>query len=524
MNCRTAPAKNETVPLLAINGIEKSYGPVRVLNNVSFALERGQVLAVMGENGAGKSTLMNILSGFVTMDQGAIYLDGEPLHCPTPGAARNAGIVMVQQELSLVPELSVAENIFLGAEPTGTTGMIDRRGMNAAAHSILDRLAFGKSPDLLARDLRVGEQQLVEIARALAQDMRVLILDEPTTALAETEVELLFTVVRALQREGVAVLYISHRMDEIFEIASDVIVMRDGEMVCAAPVSSLDRDKLVRHMTGGVIREAQAPVAVVDGEVVLTVDGLWRGGRFQSGRRLLDNISFDLKQGEILGIAGLMGAGRTELLEVLSGACSEDWGGTITLEGEPFLPRSPADGIRRGVACLTEDRKGNGLITDHGIDRNISLASLEMLGQFGWIDKKAEGALAVQSISDLAIRATGPDHVAGQLSGGNQQKVVLAKWLATEPRLLLLDEPTKGIDIGAKAAIYGLFRDLAARGLSMLLVSSEWVELMALSNRVLVLRDGRCATILEHDQITRNAIVKNAMPVSEPHSVSGHDT
>ena len=505
----TSAPQAAAAALLEADDIWKAFGQTSVLKGVSLSIRPGEVLALMGANGAGKSTLMNILAGVLQPDRGVTRWDGEPLSLSGPADAHRAGIAMVHQELHLAPEMTVAENIFLGSEPLTRWGTIDRARMNAAAEALLRRLSCPRAPTAKVGDLRVAEQQLVEIAKALSREARLLILDEPTAALSEREVADLLDVVRGLQREGVAVIYTSHRMEEVFGIASHVLVMRDGAAVRWSRAEETGREALIRDMVGRDVAEFDRQ-ARVHGEVVLGAHGLRRVRA--DGTVLIDGVPLEARAGEVLGIGGLMGAGRTELLELLAGASDDPWSGEILLEGRPYRPRSPADGIGRGVAFITEDRKGSGLILHESIAFNMSLASLPELSSLGWLRKRDQRSLVDGFMRSLAVKATGPDQPAASLSGGNQQKVVIGKWLATAPRLLLLDEPTRGVDVGAKAAFYELIDSLTAEGLAVILVSSDWMELMQLSDRILVLQGGRPAALLEPDQFSQERLLDHAMP------------
>jgi ribose transport system ATP-binding protein len=492
--------------LLEATGITKSFGDVHVLKGISFKISAGEILAVMGENGAGKSTLMNILSGVLFADSGQTRLNNTVVVFSTPREANDAGVVMVHQELNIVPDLSVAENVFLGVEPCGALQRMDFGTMRVKTREILSRLACELDPMARAGDLRVAEQQVIEIARALVRDARLLILDEPTAALSEKEAAQLFRILEELRQEGLAIIYISHRMDEVFELADRLLVLRDGAVAADEPIGELDRPQVIRHMVGKDVDEFFSVYHVPGQELVLSVQNLARPSGSKQNVHL-DGIEFDVRRGEIFGVAGLLGAGRTELLEVLAGVCKDPWSGNITLNGEAYRPTNPAQAIRSGVAYITEDRKGNGLVLTRSVADNIALASLNALHTMGWIKTREVEQLAERSMGDLGIRASSIDQIVGHLSGGNQQKVVLGKWLATQPRLLLLDEPTRGIDVGAKSAIYELMSVCATSGVSQILVSSDWPELIALSDRILVLQDGRPAALLEREECTQERLL-----------------
>lgn len=498
-------------PALEARDLWKSFGTTAVLQGVSLVLRPGQVVALMGLNGAGKSTLMNILCGALRPDRGAMAIGGDLVTFRRPADAHRAGLAMVHQELQLVPELSVAENIFLGREPTRGPGLIDRRAMNASAAGLLARLGVTRDPGERVADLSVAERQLVEIAKALATDARIVILDEPTAALSATEAGALLALVRTLRSQGVAFIFTSHRLDEVFAVATEILVLRDGRVVCDAAASEVTRPELIRHMLGRdvsepVARGADTPTA--DGDIRLDVANVVRSGRNGSGR--LDGVGFQLRDGEVLGLAGLMGAGRTELLEVIAGAAPAGWRGRMTLHGEAYAPRTPREAIAAGVAYVTEDRKASGLVLGQSVASNICLASLDRLSTAGWVSGSASTELADGMMRRLSVRASGPGQAVSELSGGNQQKVVMAKWLARRPDVLLLDEPTRGVDVGAKAAFYGLLSELSRAGVATVLASSDWPELLALSDRILVLRDGRPTALFRRGEVTAEVLLDYA--------------
>lgn len=504
------PAACGAVALRACD-LWKSYGPVPVLQGVSLTLRPGQVLALMGVNGAGKSTLMNILCGAARPDRGGLEVGGRPVSFLRPSDAHRAGLAMVHQELQLAADMSIADNIFLGREPMRGFGLIDRRVMQARAAALLERLGVSRAPTEPVAGLSVAERQLVEIAKALATEARVVILDEPTAALSAAEAETLLAIVRSLRAEGVAFIFTSHRLDEVFAVATDLLVLRDGKVVAEGATGDLSRADLIRAMLGRQIAEpaaARPSRARLDKPARLELEGVTRSGR--GARPQLDGVSLTLGEGEVLGLAGLMGAGRTKLLEVIAGACPDAWSGRMRLGGRDFRPRRPHDAIAAGVAYVTEDRKATGLVLDHSVAANICLASLDRLSRVGWLPPGRETAFARDLMGRLSVRAAGPGQPAGQLSGGNQQKVVMAKWLARRPDLLLLDEPTRGVDVGAKAAFYDLLAELSAAGVSTLLASSDWPELMALSDRILVLRDGRPTALFRRGEATADILLDYA--------------
>jgi ribose transport system ATP-binding protein len=508
---------------LALRGIRKSFGGVPVLKGVDFAVELGEIHALMGENGAGKSTLMKIAGGIYSEYEGEISILGTPVLFEGPRDATRHGIAVIHQELNLVPDMTVAENIFLGREKLRPPCFVDTKGQARAAAKLLASLNFQASPTAAVGTLRVGEQQLVEIAKALSQNARILIMDEPTSALSVGDAQRLHSLMRRLAGEGVAIVYISHRMEEIFDLAKTVTVLRDGALAATLPTAQTSRRQLIQLMVGREVQEffaASAPgthIPVTPAPTppaALSVRGLWLANPRPTVTRprLLDGIDLDVAPGEVLGLAGLMGAGRSELLETLFGVRTEDWGGQIHVEGRPVAISSPVHAKRAGLALVTEDRKRDGLMLDAALDLNVALTVLPTLARFGFVKRRRQAALAVDTINKLAIRARGPQQIAGTLSGGNQQKLVVGKWLATAPRVLLLDEPTRGIDVGAKAEIYHLIRELSAKGLAIVVASSEMPELLALSDRILVLREGRPTALLRREEFAADAILDYESP------------
>jgi ribose transport system ATP-binding protein len=504
-----------------MQGVSKAFGNISVLRNVDFTLRAGEIHALMGENGAGKSTLMKIAGGIYQDYQGEISVFGRAVRFASPRDASRAGVAVIHQELNLVPEMTVAENIFLGNEKVrGAPFLVDKRSQGAAAARILETLNFQASPRAPVSSLRIGEQQLVEIAKALAQDARILIMDEPTSALSVAEAERLHAIIRRLSAEGVGIVYISHRMEEVFDLARNVTVLRDGAVAGTLPAASASRRDLIRLMVGRDVQEfltqhsqGAAPGQRPAGPPVLSVRDLWLAHpRPTAGRpRLVDDVSFDVARGEVLGLAGLMGAGRSEVLETIFGAQKLAWGGPVIVDGKALAIRSPGDAKRAGLALVTEDRKRDGLVLGAGVGFNLALPVIERLAAV-FVSRKAERDLAERQIASLGIRTRGPRQAAGTLSGGNQQKVVLGKWLETHPRVLLLDEPTRGIDVGAKAEIYRLIDSLKERGIAVVLASSELPELMALSDRILVLREGRPTALLHKSEFSPDLIMDYASP------------
>ena len=509
------PASNHQV-ILEMSRITKQFGPTQVLTDVDFALRRGEIQALMGENGAGKSTLMKIAAGLIEDFEGEIVVGGSPVHLNSPRAAARAGIAMIQQELSLVPELAVDENIFLGQEKRGGLFLVDRRRQIEAARAVLAPLDFQARIDQPVSRLRVGEQQLVEIGKALVLEARILIMDEPTSALSIRETERLFAVIRRLSGEGVAIVYISHRMEEVLALADRVTVLRDGRLIGTLAAREANRREVIRMMVGRELQEvlasgkADAPTR----QPILEVRNLWLEHPAPTPSRpmLVDRVSFSVAAGEVLGLAGLLGAGRTETLEVLFGLHPEFGGGEVFVNGRRVSLRNPAEAKQHGIALVTEDRKRDGLILGAGIDRNAELTVMRSISNFGVVSSREEREVALRTMRQLGIHARGPEQVAGTLSGGNQQKLVIGKWLQAVPKILLLDEPTRGIDVGAKADIYRLIQQLAEEGLAIVLVSSELPELTLLSNRILVLREGLPTAQLNRSDFSHEIILEYASP------------
>ena len=491
--------------MLSVRGVSKHFPGVQALDGVSLDLHAGEVLAVVGENGAGKSTLMKILAGVHQPDAGAILLDGQPCRFRSVADALGAGISLIHQELNLAENLSVSANLFLGRESTwaGPLGLLDRRGMDRAAHTYLQRLGMDCDPATRVNDLAVGQRQLVEIARALTLETRILIMDEPTSSLTQRETEALFEVVERLKREGVAVVYISHRLAEVQRIADRVVVLRDGRNAGELARADISHANLVRLMVGRDLQQffQKHPVSIPAGTPPrLSV----RGVRYQGGPAT--PISFELYPGEVVGMAGLVGAGRTELSEALFGI-RRVTAGDVWLDGEHLRPSHPRQAVDAGLALVPEDRRYHGLLLEDSIQHNIGLPNLDHLSFLRLVASRREAALAEEMCRTLAVRTPGIRQQVGLLSGGNQQKVVLAKWLARRPRVLILDEPTRGIDVGAKSEIYALMDRLAREGLAILMISSDLEEVLNMSDRVLVMHQGRLAGTLPRAQLSEQAVM-----------------
>jgi ABC-type sugar transport system ATPase subunit len=502
--------------LLEAEGIEKSFPGVRALDGVSLRVRAGRLVALLGENGAGKSTLMNILAGVFPPDAGTIRRDGHPVRFAHPQQAQAAGIGIVFQELSLIPHLSVAENVWLGREPRNAAGLIDYGRLHADTAALLARLDLNVAPDTLVADLRVGQQQLVEIARALSAHARVLILDEPTSSLSAHEVEVLFGVIAELKRDGVGLVYITHKFEELARLGDDVVVMRDGRVVGGGLFANHSRDDLVKLMAGRGVKEDVQRQPVAPGAPVLQVEQIVLPGEGVGRRRLVDNVSFTLECGEVLGIFGLVGAGRTELLETIFGLHAARATGRVIVAGREAVFRGPADAIAAGLAFAPEDRKRDGVVLPMSVAANASLASVGETLRAGFVSAEREAAHIRPYLDRFRVKTPSLDEPVVNLSGGNQQKVILAKWLAVRPRVLLLDEPTRGIDVNAKAEIYAFINDLARLGLGVVVVSSELPEVLALADRVLVMCEGRVTAEFSRTEVTAERVLHAALPDRNP--------
>src|ERR1700694_3949246 len=498
-------------PLLEMKSITKSFPGVRALDGVSFDLNKGEIHALVGENGAGKSTLIKILAGVYPYPEygGGIFLEGGERRFANVRDSERAQIAVIYQELSLVKDMSVAENIFLGREPR-RFGMINWERLYSGAQKLLDDLHLAIDPLTPVRNLGIGQQQLVEIAKALSQDARIVVLDEPTAALTDAEVETLFGILNKLRARGVAMIYISHKLEEVFSISDRLTVLRDGGTVGTDATASLDEPRVIARMVGREVGQIFPEATHEHGEVVFEARNITVEDPGVPGKLLVERVGFTARKGEVLGIAGLMGSGRSELLMAIFGAHQGRKSAEIFVDGKPVQINQPSDAIRLGIGFVTEDRKRYGLILDQTILKNMTLAGLRKISGRFVTNDDAEAVAGERSARDLHIKANSVFTIAGTLSGGNQQKVVLAKWLLTNPRVLFLDEPTRGIDVGAKQEIYAQINRLAESGLAIVLVSSELPEVLGLSDRVIVLHEGRVTGEFTRSEATPEAVMSCA--------------
>ncbi|NNG03350.1 MAG: sugar ABC transporter ATP-binding protein [Inquilinus sp.] len=503
-----APGRaSSDAPWLRLRGIDKSFPGVRALDSVELELHAGCVTALVGENGAGKSTLVKILTGIYQPDSGRIEYDGDTVMFDSPHAAAIVGITAIHQESVLFDELSVAENIFLGHAPRGRLGLIDRKAMRRRAAEVLAAIEAPIDPDARLKDLGIASKHLVAVARALSVDAQVVIMDEPTAALSHKEVEDLFRIVALLKAEGKAILFISHKFEEVFRLADRYTVFRDGQMVGAGMVSDVSQDQLVTLMVGRSVEQVFPKRKLTLGATRLTVDGFCHPTEFE-------DISFTVRQGEILGFYGLVGSGRSEFMQALFGITRPS-AGSVSLDGDAITIRAPTDAIRSGIVYVPEERARQGSIIGLPIYQNVTLPSLGRTGRSGFLRLAEEFTLTRGYADRLELRAAALNQDIGTLSGGNQQKVVIAKWLATRPRAIILDEPTKGIDIGSKAAVHAFMGELAAEGLSVIMVSSELPEILGISDRIVVMRQGRMVGTYDRAEVDAETLVRAASGIAE---------
>jgi L-arabinose transport system ATP-binding protein len=498
-----SPATNPT--RLSFSGVSKSFGVVRALRDVSMDLRPGEILALMGENGAGKSTLLKVMSGVYPADQGQITLDGTLQNFTSPLDARRAGVRVVHQEPDIIPGTTVAENIFVGELPRRAGRFVDWTKLNDDAAQLLTSFRFGQAidPASPASDLTAAKRQMIEIMRSLRQGLKVLALDEPTSSLSEAEAEDLFALVRQLRDGGVSILYVSHRMNEILGLSDRVAVLRDGAMVGVRPAAELDQAQLISMMVGRTLEDGMRKTRQTAGPVVLEADGLVSPD--------VRDVSFSIKAGEVLGIAGLIGAGRTELAKTLFGALPRS-AGNIRIDGQDTRISEPRDAIRAGLVYVPEERKADGIFAERSVMENASIAILRRISPFRLIQKAEERRIVTDFAARMRVKTPSLEQWIGKLSGGNQQKLMLARWLATQPRVLMLDEPTRGIDVGAKADVYALIDELAKQGAAILLISSELPEILGLSDRILCLQAGRITATLDAATASEESILQAIMP------------
>ena len=499
-----------TGPVISIRHVSKRYPGVLALGDISLDVASGELLAIVGENGAGKSTLMKILAGAITEYQGEFMLRGRIVRFRSTRDAERAGISIIHQELNLVDQLSAAANIFLGRELRSAWGLLDQETMDRKAAQLLDELECHIDPRQLVRALRVGDQQLIEIAKALSLQTDILIMDEPTSALAESEVARLFRVIERLRARGVTVLYISHKMDEVFRLADRIAVLRDGQLVEIVERARTDARRVTHLMVGREIEETDLSTPRSPGEVVLEVEHLWLPWPAHARAWRLEDVSFSLRRGEILGIAGLMGAGRTELLECLFGASAETPLGRIVLGGRQVAFKHPCEARQAGMALVTEDRKRLGLFPEMSLGANITLCTLDQSTRLGLVSRRRERQKAESIVAQLGVKSSGVDSPIMSLSGGNQQKAIIGRWLLARPAVLLLDDPTRGIDVGAKAELYRLMDRLCRQGLGIIVTSSELPELLTLCDRIIVLCEGRQTGEFSRADATEQRIMEAA--------------
>jgi ABC-type sugar transport system ATPase subunit len=490
--------------LLRMSGIEKRFAGVHALKGVDFELESGEVHALLGENGAGKSTLMKILAGIYPVDEGEIFIEGNKVSINSVKDAQALGISIIHQEISLVPHLSVAENIFLGKEPVTKTGWIDWKKMIEETRKTLQQFGLELSPEVPVKKLTVAQQQMIEIIKAVSFRAKMIVMDEPTSSLTEKEVEFLFQTIGHLKEQGVGIVYISHRMNELFAITDRITVLRDGALIGTVRTKDTTADQLISMMVGRELTQYYIKDTAPEngGEIVLSVHNLSKKG-------VLNDASFELKKGEILGFAGLVGAGRSELMKCIFGLDAFDEG-EIRIDGKPLIIRNPNDAIKHGIAYVTENRKEEGLFLIRSVQYNITIKVLDKFIKWFRVNARYEDQKTRQFINELSIKTLNPDQEVRNLSGGNQQKVLISRWLATNPRILILDEPTRGVDVGAKAEIYAIMNRLVKEGVSIIMISSELPEVINMSDRIAVMYKGGIRTILNRDEFSQETIMHYA--------------
>jgi len=487
---------------LEMRNIVKRFPGVLALDNVSLSVKKGEVHALLGENGSGKSTLMKILSGAYSKDSGEIMINGEPVTINNSQDSQRLGISIVYQELNLIEQLTVAENVFMGKQRMGNKHMVNWKAMYEESQKMLDEFEINIDSHLLIRDLGVAQKQMVEIIKALTNNAQVLVLDEPTAPLTNHEIEMLFKTIEKLKAKGVAIIYISHRLEEIMRICDRITIIRDGLNICQLNVSETNTEEIIRYMVGREITEKYPKVKAEIGEEVLRVEHIRAG-------KAVQDVSFSVRAGEVLGIAGLVGAGRTETMHAIFGMSERD-GGKIFVEGKEVEINQPIDAIRAGIGFATEDRKGEGLVLPMSVGQNITLSSLEKVAGPAGINLKKERDTFIDYIDKLNIKTPSYMQLARNLSGGNQQKVVLAKWLLNKAKVIILDEPTRGIDVGAKVEVYNIINDLVKQGVAVIMISSELPEVLGMSDRVVVMCQGRVTGVCDNDDLTQEVLMNFA--------------
>jgi ribose transport system ATP-binding protein len=491
------------IPVIEMKGISKSFSGNKVLDQVDFQLLPGEVHALMGENGAGKSTLIKILTGIYERNEGTVLVKGKEVHFHNPKEAEQSGIAVIHQELNIIPELTVYENMFLGKELTvGRFGFTKDKEMKKKTKEYLNRLGIEIDPNMEAGKLSVGQQQMIEIARAVAANTEVLIMDEPTAALTDREIEALFKVISSLKKQGVGIIYVSHRMEEIFQICDRISVLRDGQFIDVKEVAKTNFDEIVKLMVGRQLGDRFPERDTKIGQERFKVENLTSKGSFE-------NIHFSVNQGEIIGVAGLMGAGRTEIMQAIFGYRHLD-AGKLFIDGKEVTIKNPHDAIQAGIAFVTEDRKSQGLILDLSVRENFSITNLTKISNKSLISSQKEVSMVDEMIEKLRVKTSGRELSVKSLSGGNQQKIVIGKWLGMNPKILILDEPTRGVDVGAKKEIYQLINDLTKQGVAIIMVSSELPEILGMSDRILVIHEGKLAGVLDKSDASQEKIMQFA--------------
>lgn len=492
----------QSAPLMELRGITKRFPGVTALSNVSLSIHTGEVLALVGENGAGKSTLIKVMTGFHQMDEGEILIDGAATTFTHPNQAIDAGIACIYQELSIVPDIDVAKNLFLGNWPKKGV-FLDNRTMYRKAKEILGRIHLDVDPHVKASSLSIAQQQMLEIGRALTRDARIIIMDEPTSSLTDREADILLELVMQLKREGVAIIYISHKLDEVMQVSDRATILCDGKNVATVETKDVTREKLIEYMLGRPMDDMYGKQEAELGEVLLSVDHLTRKGVFS-------DVSFQARRGEVLGFFGLVGAGRSEIMRAIFGVDAYD-SGTISIDGKPVTIANPVQARRHGLALVPEDRKKEGLALRLSILNNMTMVKISEINHLGFIDKKIQRSLADQYVKEIRVKTPSVNQLAGNLSGGNQQKVVIAKWLMEDPDILILDEPTRGIDVGSKAEIYEIIYEIAKKGASVIVVSSELPEILGICDRIITVAEGKITAEFSGKTATDKEILAAAL-------------